>query len=104
MHRLSKRTASRFVSLYTPFLPGHPRYARTPLTKPLKNAKEACRKSSEARFLTAATIHSATHQSPQKDKNIPRQAQNAQKTRARQSHSIGLQWKGHSNARPESFF
>ncbi len=49
MHRLSTRTASRFVSLYTPFLPGHTHYEivkvlerprQKPLKASLKNVQE----------------------------------------------------------------
>src|SRR6266446_4371177 len=69
-----------------------------------KSAQEACRGPSDTQLSTAVTIHPVTHQSPPMDKNAPPQAQNVRrKPGARQSHSIGLQWKVHSDARTDSF-
>src|SRR5215472_13033462 len=58
----------------------------------LKNAKAACRKPSNVRFLTAVTVHLDTHQSPPMDKNAPPHAEQFPQTRARQTHSVRLQW------------
>ena len=81
MHRRSTRTAPRFVSLYTPFLPGHTRYEIVQvLERPDRGLSERCsgRDAQEDRILTAVltaeTMHFVTHRYTRMDKNGPTHA------------------------------